>query len=64
MPTHDQAIAAVCICQSLSNMLQLIYLFRYDPVYKYIYVLAGVNEGIEVTIFENGKWEFYQDDET
>jgi hypothetical protein len=45
-------------------MLQPIHLFRYDPLYKYIYILAGINEGIEIIIFEEGNWEFYEDDET
>jgi hypothetical protein len=64
MPTHEQAIASVCVCQSLSDMLQPIHLFRYDPLYKHIYILAGINEGIEIIIFEEGNWEFYEDDET
>jgi len=46
MPTHAQAISSVCICQSLSDMLQPIHLFRYDAFYKQIYILAGINEGI------------------
>jgi hypothetical protein len=45
-------------------MLQPIHLFRYDALHKQIYVLAGINEGIEITIFENGNWDFYEDDET
>jgi hypothetical protein len=62
MPTNLQALASVCVCQSLSDMLQPIHLFRYDLNQKQIFILAGVNEGIEITIFENGKWEFYADD--
>jgi hypothetical protein len=62
MPTQEQAFAAIYICQSLSSMLQPIYLFRYDLTYKDIFVLAGINEGIEITIFEDGKWEFYEDE--
>ncbi len=61
MPTHAQAISSVCICQSLSDTLQPIHLFRYDASHKQIYILAGINEGIEITIFENGNWEFYED---
>jgi len=64
MPTNNQAIASVCVCQSLSDMLQNIHLFRYDVFRKQIYILAGINEGIEITIFENGSWEFYEDVET
>jgi hypothetical protein len=36
---------------------------RYDISYKYIFILAGIDEGIEIIIFEDGKWEFYEDDQ-
>ncbi|BAY07630.1 DUF6888 family protein [Calothrix sp. NIES-2098] len=62
MPTREQAIASVCVCQSLSDMLQPIHLFRYDALYKHIFILAGMNEGIEIIILEDGSWEFYEDD--
>jgi hypothetical protein len=62
MPNCDQAVAAVCVCQLLSNMLQPIHLFRYDALYKHIFIIAGINEGIEIIIFEDGSWEFYEDD--
>ncbi len=62
MPIREQAIASVCVCQSLSDMLQPIHLFRYDPLYKRIFILAGINEGIEIIILENGSWEFYEDE--
>ncbi len=64
MLTNKQAIASVCVCQSLSDMLQPIHLFRYDKIHRQIYILAGINESIEIIIFETGNWEFYQDDET
>jgi uncharacterized secreted protein with C-terminal beta-propeller domain len=63
MPTHEQAIASVFVSQSLSDMLQPIHLFRYDASYKYIFILAAVNEGIEIIIFEDGNWEFYEDEQ-
>lgn len=63
MPTEKQAIASVCVCQSLSDMLQPIHLFRYDSLHQRIYIIAGINEGIEITIFKNGRWEFIKDDE-
>ncbi|WP_409350547.1 DUF6888 family protein [Synechocystis salina] len=55
-------IASVRVCQSLSDKLQPIYLFRYDTFHKQIYILAGVSEGIEVIIFENGSWEFHENE--
>jgi len=61
-PPPAQAIASVRVCQSLSDKLQPIYLFRYDTFHKQIYILAGVNEGIEVIIFENGNWEFHENE--
>ena len=64
MVTNEQAIASVCVCQSLSDMLQPIHLFRSDNFYKQIYILAGVHEGIEIIIFADVNWEFYADDET
>ena len=27
------------------------------------FILAGINEGIEIIIFEDGNWEFDEDDE-
>ena len=44
--------------QYLSNGFQPIQLFRYDPIEKYIYILAGENESIQVKIFEDGNWRF------
>lgn len=61
-PTSQQAIASVYLCQSLSDMLQPIHLFRYDDLYRRIFILAGINEGIEIIIFENGKWELNEDE--
>jgi cell shape-determining protein MreC len=63
MPTPEQAISAVCVCQSLSDMLQSIYLFRYDPINKQIFILAGINEGIEVIINEKGIMEVLNNDD-
>jgi len=63
-PIDKQAIASVYLCQSLSDMLQPIQLFRYDELYRRIFILAGINEAIEIIIFENGKWEFNTDDQT
>ncbi|WP_375341186.1 hypothetical protein [Okeania sp. SIO1I7] len=48
----------------LSNLLQPIWMFRYDSLYKYIFIIAGREENLEITILENGIWEFNQNDET
>ena len=62
MPTQKQALASMFVCQMLSNLLQSIHLFRYDPTMKQVYIIAGKEEGIEIVIFEDGNWEF--NDET
>ncbi len=63
MLSEKQKDTAVFICQLLSNLIQTIWLFRYDSTYKYIFIVAGKEESLEITIFENGSWEFNQNDE-
>ncbi len=62
-PISKRLLQSVSVNLS-GDMLQPIHLFRYDSLYKHIYILAGINEGIEIIIFEDGSWEFYKDDET
>ena len=59
MPTVDQAMAVVRICQWLSNFYVDIHLFRYDPKYKDLTVIAG--ETIVVVIPPSGDWRFEDD---
>ncbi|PSB04235.1 DUF6888 family protein [Merismopedia glauca] len=63
MPTEKQAFGSIFVIQMLSNLLQSIYLFRYDSTTRQVYIIAGETEKIEVIIFEDGNWEF-NDDET
>ena len=63
MPTEKQKDTAIFICQLLSNLLQPIWLFRYDPLHQYIFLIAGREESLEITLFANGNWEFNSDDE-
>ncbi|ACB52461.1 hypothetical protein cce_3113 [Crocosphaera subtropica ATCC 51142] len=65
MPTVEQALSCVRVCQMLSNLYQQIYLFRYDSNYKTIFILArnDNNEELQIVIFANGIWRFI-DDET
>lgn len=63
MLSERQKDTAIFICQLLSNLLQPIWLFRYDFEYKYIFIIAGREESLEITLFENGSWEFNQNDE-
>ena len=53
IPTVEQMLVCVRICQTLSNFYTDIYLFRYDQKRKEIYILAG--ETIGITIKENGR---------
>jgi hypothetical protein len=64
MPTAIQKDTVIFICQLLSILYQPIWLFRYDTKEHYIFLIAGREEGLEITIFADGNWEFNQDDET
>ena len=62
LPTEKQALAAIFVCQMLSNLLQSIHLFRYDLRLQQVYIIAGKQESLEIIVFEDGNWEF--NDET
>jgi hypothetical protein len=62
MPTVDQAIASVRVCQMLSNGYQPIHIFRYNVNTSTIFILAGVTESLEVLIFSDGQWRFNDDE--
>jgi hypothetical protein len=49
---------AMIICQYLSNFYQPIYLFRYDVDREEIFIIAGEQESIEITIFKDGTWRY------
>ena len=42
----------------LSNLYQDIHVFRYSDRTGNVFILAGVNDGIEINIYRNGLWEF------
>ncbi|BAZ04320.1 hypothetical protein NIES3974_09530 [Calothrix sp. NIES-3974] len=63
MPTVEQAFACVRVCQMLSDGYQPIYVFRYNPNTKTVFILAGVTESLEILVFSSGQWRF-NDDET
>ncbi|MBW4621573.1 MAG: hypothetical protein KME17_19700 [Cyanosarcina radialis HA8281-LM2] len=62
MPTEKQKDTTLFVCQLLSNLLQPIWLFRYDSLNQYIFLIAGREESLEITIYENGNWEFNRDE--
>ena len=59
MPTTEQMLACIRICQALSNLYLDIHLFRFDEKTEELYILAG--QSIGLTIFNNGLWEFEND---
>jgi hypothetical protein len=63
LPTEKQKNTIIFICQLLSNLVRPIWLFRFDSIQKYIFILAGREESLETTIFGNGQWEFSKNDE-
>ncbi len=59
MPTSEQGIMTIIVCQMLSNLFLDIVLFRYDNVTKEVYILAS--KDIQIKIPSSGKWEFIND---
>jgi hypothetical protein len=55
-------LKAIITLQSLSNFYRPIYLFRYDDRSKEIFILAGEEENVEITIFADGRrsYEVYE----
>ena len=61
MPTQEQMLACIRVCQALSNFYLDIHLFHFDAKREELYILAGHSIGL--TIFKNGLWEFDNDTE-
>lgn len=61
IPSFEQMLVSVRVCQALSNFYTDIHLFRCDEKREEIFILAGQTIGI--TIFKNGRWEFDDDTE-
>ena len=58
MPTIEQALTSVRICQMLSNLYQPINVFRYDSNLKTLYIQAGIADEYAIVIDQKGNWEF------
>ncbi|MDJ0845420.1 MAG: hypothetical protein QNJ08_14390 [Crocosphaera sp.] len=56
MPTPEQMLSCIRMCQTLSNFYLDIHLFRYDQQRKEIYIIAG--DTINLIIDAQGNWEF------
>lgn len=61
MPTTEQALTCLRVCQMLSND-QPIHVFRYNQRTKTVFVLAGVTESLEILIFPDGQSRFNDDE--
>lgn len=56
LPTNEQALECVYLCQSLTNTYRPIYLVRLDERDGSIFILAG--DDLQIVINRNGQWEF------
>ena len=56
IPTPEQMLSCIRMCQTLSNFYLDIHLFRYDQQRKEIYIIAG--DTINLIIDAQGNWEF------
>ncbi|MFN6460713.1 MAG: DUF6888 family protein [Nostoc sp. DedVER02] len=61
LPTTEQALACVRVCQMLSNLYKDIRLFRFDDQTGQVYILAG--DEVQIIILSNGIWDFVNEPE-
>ncbi|MBE9104749.1 hypothetical protein IQ229_07275 [Nostoc cf. edaphicum LEGE 07299] len=61
LPTTEQALACVRVCQMLSNLYKDIRLFRFDDTTGQVYILAG--DELQVIVLSNGIWDFVNEPE-
>ncbi len=59
LPTPEQGIMTIIVCQMLSNLFLDIVLFRYDNLTKEVYILAS--KDIQIKIPFDGKRELIND---
>ncbi|MGB3507673.1 MAG: hypothetical protein WBA93_00170 [Microcoleaceae cyanobacterium] len=56
MPTAEQSIRCVILCQSLTSTFTPVFLVRLDKRSGNLFILAGDN--IEIEIYLDGIWKF------
>ncbi|AFY46868.1 hypothetical protein Nos7524_0970 [Nostoc sp. PCC 7524] len=56
LPTAEQGIMCVTLCQSLTNTFTPIFIVRLDERTGNVFILAGDN--IQIEIYRNGRWRF------
>lgn len=59
-PTPVQAFKCIELCHLLSNFYQPIHMLRYEVVTGEIFIIAGINEDVEITIYRNGTWNQHE----
>ncbi|WP_404800341.1 DUF6888 family protein [Amazonocrinis nigriterrae] len=61
LPTTEQALSCVRVCQMLSNLYKDIRLFRFDDRTGEVYILAA--DELQIIVYPNGEWEFVNEPE-
>jgi hypothetical protein len=56
LPTADQGITCITLCQSITNTFISISVVRLDERTGNVFILAGDN--MEIEIYRNGRWRF------
>nr|ADN13234.1 conserved hypothetical protein [Gloeothece verrucosa PCC 7822] len=56
LPTVEQALKSLYLCQSLTTAYQPIYMVRLDERNGKVFILAG--EDIQILVSRDGNWEF------
>jgi hypothetical protein len=56
LPTAEQGIMCIALCQSLTTTFTPIFVVRLDERTQNVFILAGDN--IEIEIYPNGLWRF------
>ncbi|WP_414578117.1 DUF6888 family protein [Anabaena sp. CCY 9402-a] len=56
LPTAEQGIMCVTLCQSLTNTFTPIFIVRLDERTGNVFILSGDN--IQIEIYRNGRWRF------
>ena len=54
LPTAEQGIKCVILCQFLTNTFTPVFIVRLDERTGHLFILAGDN--IEIEIYRNGLW--------
>ena len=58
MPTKEQAISALILCQHITNNYQQVRLFRFDRERKLTYIITGSKGNIEAIVYPDGTWRY------